>query len=339
LASHTFLHHLRESVAGVTRPMMYIGMLFSSFCWHVEDNYLYSINYVHTGKPKRWYGVPGTAAEKFEETMRTQLPDLFARSPNLLHLLVTQLSPRILNEAGVPVYTALQHSGQFVITCPRSYHSGFNTGFNCAESVNFALEDWLPFCRQACNNYRFQRSAVFPFEEFLLKAAANPDSPEIAAMLYKELKEVIEKEERMRKNVSEKYGIIQILPPSFSSSAASTQFASAVSSPVSSSSSPLSFTSPLVSVPPVPPLPSTPALYDNINYQNFLKNYLPCRMCGYDCYLSGILCPVHSNGQVVCLDHSQDLCNCSEKRLVARMTIQELVDVLGLLEKKMADGK
>jgi|AraCvinosormetaG_1042628.scaffolds.fasta_scaffold05010_4 hypothetical protein len=26
---------------GVTEPMLYIGMLFSMFAWHVEDHYLY----------------------------------------------------------------------------------------------------------------------------------------------------------------------------------------------------------------------------------------------------------------------------------------------------------
>ena len=57
------------------------------------------------------------------------------------------------------MYTALQKKGQFVITCPRAYHAGFNTGFNVAESVNFALEDWLTICRKAVNDYRFSRSA------------------------------------------------------------------------------------------------------------------------------------------------------------------------------------
>lgn len=28
-------------IQGVTDPMLYIGMLFSMFAWHVEDHYLY----------------------------------------------------------------------------------------------------------------------------------------------------------------------------------------------------------------------------------------------------------------------------------------------------------
>ena len=37
--------------------MLYFGMLFSMFCWHVEDNYMYSVSYLHEGAPKTWYGV------------------------------------------------------------------------------------------------------------------------------------------------------------------------------------------------------------------------------------------------------------------------------------------
>ena len=55
--------------------------------------------------------------------------------------------------------TLVQQAGEFVITYPRGYHAGFNLGFNCAESVNFALDSWIEHGRkaQACNcvNFRY----------------------------------------------------------------------------------------------------------------------------------------------------------------------------------------
>jgi len=50
------LRFLGQAISGITIPMIYVGMCFSSFCWHNEDNYLYSINYLHQGAPKSWYG-------------------------------------------------------------------------------------------------------------------------------------------------------------------------------------------------------------------------------------------------------------------------------------------
>lgn len=55
-------------ISGVLVPWLYLGMCFSSFFWHVEDHHFYSLNYMHWGAPKVWYGVPGSAAAQFEET-------------------------------------------------------------------------------------------------------------------------------------------------------------------------------------------------------------------------------------------------------------------------------
>ena len=45
-------------MSGINVPWVYVGMKYSTFCWHFEDLMLPSINYNHWGNPKLWYGVP-----------------------------------------------------------------------------------------------------------------------------------------------------------------------------------------------------------------------------------------------------------------------------------------
>lgn len=159
-------------ISGVLVPWLYLGMCFSSFCWHVEDHHFYSLNYMHWGAPKVWYGVPGSAAIQLEQAMRRHLPHLFDEQPDLLHKLVTQLSPTVLRAEGVPVYRSIQKSGEFVLTFPRAYHAGFNCGFNCAEAVNVAPIDWLPHGQSAVELYRNQcRKTSVSHDKLLLGAS------------------------------------------------------------------------------------------------------------------------------------------------------------------------
>ena len=83
-----------------------------------------------------------------------------SRCPQFLRHKSYLASPMMLAKTSCRPNTLVQHAGEFVITFPRGYHAGFNLGFNCAESVNFALDSWIELGRkaQACNcvNYRYR---------------------------------------------------------------------------------------------------------------------------------------------------------------------------------------
>lgn len=55
-----------------------------------------------------------------------------------------------------------------MITLPNVYHSGFNTGFNVAEAVNFAPAEWLPFGSDVVSRYRDQCKSPSVSHDMLL---------------------------------------------------------------------------------------------------------------------------------------------------------------------------
>ncbi|XP_039134068.1 uncharacterized protein LOC120271455 isoform X1 [Dioscorea cayenensis subsp. rotundata] len=198
----SILRAVRDNIAGVMVPWLYVGMLFSAFCWHVEDHCFYSINYLHWGEPKCWYGVPGSEANAFEEVMRNNLPDLFDAQPDLLFQLITMLNPSVLQENGVSVYGVLQEPGNFVITFPRSYHGGFNFGLNCAEAVNFAPADWLPHGGLGAELYSvYHKPAVLSHEELLYVVAKNGYDAKVWPYLKKEMHRIFAREKRFREEL------------------------------------------------------------------------------------------------------------------------------------------
>uniref|UniRef100_A0A672SVN0 [histone H3]-trimethyl-L-lysine(4) demethylase n=1 Tax=Sinocyclocheilus grahami TaxID=75366 RepID=A0A672SVN0_SINGR len=198
------LTHVTADICGMKLPWLYVGMCFSSFCWHIEDHWSYSINYLHWGEPKTWYGAPGYAAEQLENVMKSLAPELFESQPDLLHQLVTIMNPNVLMEHGVPIYRTNQCAGEFVITFPRAYHSGFNQGFNFAEAVNFCTADWMPLGRQCIQHYRsLNRYCVFSHDEMTCNIASKADSLELelASAVQKDMCAMILEEKMLREKV------------------------------------------------------------------------------------------------------------------------------------------
>jgi len=162
------LKYLQTPINGVNVPWLYVGMLFSSFCWHNEDNYLYSINYNHMGATKQWYGVPGNEAKNFDKVSKDFLMELFRESPDQLHHMTTQISPSLLVSQGIPIYQIKHEPRTFLVTFPKAYHAGFSYGFNVGEAVNFATYDWLVAGGEAEERYRFYaRNSVFSHQRLL----------------------------------------------------------------------------------------------------------------------------------------------------------------------------
>jgi len=89
---------LKQPIPGVNDPYLYIGSWKTMFGWHKEDLDLYSINYLHTGKPKFWYCLPRSENAKLEEFARKNFPEAFARCGEFLRHKTLMISPYVLKQ-------------------------------------------------------------------------------------------------------------------------------------------------------------------------------------------------------------------------------------------------
>lgn len=288
-------------ISGVVVPWLYVGMCFSSFCWHVEDHHLYSLNYLHFGDPKIWYGIPGSHAVDLEKAMKKHLPDLFKEQPDLLHELVTQLSPTLLKSEGIPVYRAVQNAGEFVLTFPRAYHSGFNCGFNCAEAVNVAPVDWLQHGQSAVELYSRQfRKTSLSHDKLLLGSAMQA---------IQALWEIFVEKTENQKNLSWKSicGSDGILTKTLKERV-------------------------IIEEERLRKLPANLQLI-KIGKEFDPKDDRECFSCFYDLHLSSICCKC-SPDRFTCLKHANLICSCDSnyRFVLIRHTMDELKRLVQALE-------
>lgn len=61
---------------GIHKPYVYVGMLLTTFGFHIEDCDLGSLNYHHEGSPKVWYIVPGEEGKKLEQLFHKNTKEL-----------------------------------------------------------------------------------------------------------------------------------------------------------------------------------------------------------------------------------------------------------------------
>jgi len=273
------LRHVKVGINGINVPWMYYGSLFTSFCWHNEDNYLYSINYHHKGAPKQWYGVPGTKkdASGLESVFKRYLSMKMRDVPDLLHHITTQFSPRLLQNAQVPIYKLLQHEGEYVVTFPRAFHGGFSMGPNIGEAVNFATHDWISHGSDANERYRsFARPAVFSHDRLTFTMAhhlVEQKSYKNCKLLLQEVERVVNEELQLRQKLLDS-GVRDV--------------------------------SDAIKLPPnrLDQLDEDSADYDDKRL---------CHACKHICFFSAVACEC-SRSKVSCLRHSHYMCRCPPER-------------------------
>uniref|UniRef100_A0A2M4ANH2 [histone H3]-trimethyl-L-lysine(9) demethylase n=1 Tax=Anopheles triannulatus TaxID=58253 RepID=A0A2M4ANH2_9DIPT len=153
----TILDYVNEdygiSIEGVNTAYLYFGMWKTTFAWHTEDMDLYSINYLHFGAPKTWYAVPPEHGSRLEKLAKSLFPASYKTCPAFLRHKMTLISPQILRQHNIPFDKITQEENEIMITFPYGYHAGFNHGFNCAESTNFASPRWIEYGKRATQCY------------------------------------------------------------------------------------------------------------------------------------------------------------------------------------------
>lgn len=137
------------SIDGVNTAYLYFGMWKTTFAWHTEDMDLYSINYLHFGAPKTWYAIPPEHGRRLERLANGFFPSSYQSCQAFLRHKMSLISPQILRQYSIPCNKITQEAGEIMITFPYGYHAGFNHGFNCAESTNFAAPRWVEYGKRA----------------------------------------------------------------------------------------------------------------------------------------------------------------------------------------------
>jgi len=139
------LPETKKRIPGIHWPFSYqAGPTFGApFAIHQEDHRLHSINYLYTGQPKVWVIIAPGHAQRLEEKLRATNGSYYKTicEQFVLHS-ATYVLRSTLDAWGISFQIIRQLPNEAVVTFPRSYHQGFNAGYNLAEAVNYADCNW-----------------------------------------------------------------------------------------------------------------------------------------------------------------------------------------------------
>ena len=101
---------------------------------------------MHHGASKLWYCIAAEDSRKFQSYLKNKYPEAFLECSQYFRHKTILVNPYVLKESipNIKISKIEQKQGEFVLTFGSVYHQGFNHGFNVAESVNFAVPQWLP---------------------------------------------------------------------------------------------------------------------------------------------------------------------------------------------------
>ena len=198
------LSGMAEEIPGINTPYTYVGMWRATFSWHVEDMDLYGLNFLHYGASKTWYCVPPEHGYKLEQLAQKLFPEMTETCFNLLRHKAVMIGPKLLRAHGIPVNKMVHEQGTIMVVFPHAYHSGFNHGFNMAETLNFALPRWVEYGKRfrgcLCSNQSME--VRVNMEQFVKKFQPNnlekwrrgedfalhPEDPDFVKMYFEHLK-------------------------------------------------------------------------------------------------------------------------------------------------------
>lgn len=149
------LRNTRCGYPGTHSPFVYISPdNYSIFGFHREDYDTMAINHLHAGSAKIWLIVAPHHAERFEQAVQEEAlligKNVKLECSQFIRHLAIMVTEEFLIAKNIDFESVNQYPGYTIITLPKAYHQGINTGPNVAEAVNYAPPGWTVDDRYRC---------------------------------------------------------------------------------------------------------------------------------------------------------------------------------------------